>query len=107
VGPRREVDLFSLSDVSGPADNVLKLVEATETAISRVQPNCREISGAVFAANCFFPFTNGPNRLCAAGVATGLVPAGGQNEDKVREYFGLHGVTIGYLPELYRGFPRY
>ncbi len=82
-------------------------VEATETTIGRAKENGHDVSGAAFAANAFFPFTDGPELLCAAGVTRGLVPAGGRNESLVREYFADHDVGMIYLPEEYRGFSRH
>ena len=82
-------------------------VEATQTTLTRARANGHDVTGAAFAANAFFPFTDGPELLCAAGVTRGLVPAGGRNEDLVRKYFSEHGVFMVYLPGEYRGFSRH
>jgi phosphoribosylaminoimidazolecarboxamide formyltransferase/IMP cyclohydrolase len=71
-----------LSCAGGPAT-----LDAAETAISRAQKLHNDISGASFAADAFFPFTDAPSVLADAGVTCGVVPAGGRNQGRVDEFF--------------------
>ena len=82
-------------------------VMAAKTAVERSRLAHGDISGSVFCADAFFPFTDGPEVLIEAGVRLGCVPAGGRNESLVREAFEKAGVRLYYLPEDFRGFCRH
>jgi phosphoribosylaminoimidazolecarboxamide formyltransferase/IMP cyclohydrolase len=81
--------------------------DAVEVAIMRARSGGHELSGSAFAANAFFPFTDGPELLVKAGVKAGVVPAGGKQEPMVRRFFADHRVSVYYLPPEYRGFSRH
>lgn len=82
-------------------------VEAVQVAIERVSACGRDVIGAAFAADAFFPFTDGPTKLRDAGATIGCIPAGGKNEGEIRNLFRNSGMTIAYLPESCRGFCRH
>lgn len=82
-------------------------VEAAQIAISRVRDNQHEITGAAFAADAFFPFTDAPRILIDAGVKLGSVPGGGVNESVVKDFFKKDNIKMIYIPEQYRGFCRH
>ena len=82
-------------------------VEAAETAVNRALARGHDARGSVFAADAFFPFTDAPKVLADAGCRAGVVPAGGKNERKVKEFFHENEVDVVYLPPGYRGFCRH
>ena len=82
-------------------------VEAARVVVTRAKECAHDIKGAAFAANAFFPFTDAPSALCDAGVTFGCVPGGGKRETGIKEFFRERGVTVAYLPEIYRGFCRH
>jgi phosphoribosylaminoimidazolecarboxamide formyltransferase / IMP cyclohydrolase len=82
-------------------------VESATTAVNRANRLGHDITGATFAADAFFPFTDGPAILCDAGVTSGCVPAGGNPEAGVEDYFRDRGVAVAYLPPDIRGFCRH
>ena len=82
-------------------------VEAARTAVRRSLEQSHDISGSAFAADAFFPFTDGPAVLCEAGVSIGTVPAGGRRGMDVKNFFNDNGVTVVYIPEQFRGFCRH
>ncbi|RJR41476.1 MAG: hypothetical protein C4567_09200 [Deltaproteobacteria bacterium] len=81
--------------------------EATTVAVNRARSLGHELTGGAFAANAFFPFTDAPETLAAAGLRLGAVPAGGGAEPKVRAFFAQREMGMYYLPEEYRGFCRH
>lgn len=82
-------------------------IDACRTAVARAVHNGHTTADSVFAADAFFPFTDGPEVLMKAGCTYGLVPAGGKNEGIVRSYFQEKGGRVFFLPEQYRGFYRH
>jgi phosphoribosylaminoimidazolecarboxamide formyltransferase/IMP cyclohydrolase len=82
-------------------------VEAAKVVVVRARECGHEIKGSAFAADAFFPFTDAPSVLCAAGVTAGCVPAGGKREMDVRNFFHEHDVAVAYLPKEIRGFCRH
>jgi len=82
-------------------------VEAAETAVARARSCGHHLTGGVFAANAFFPFTDAPEILVGAGLQTGVVPSGGQREAEVRSFFNQRNLSAIYLPEQFRGFSRH
>lgn len=82
-------------------------VDAALTAVSRGRDYGHDLSGAVFAANAFFPFTDAPEILVEAGLKTGLVPRGGKQKSAVEDFFLKKGLNMVYLDERYRGFCRH
>jgi len=82
-------------------------VGAVETAIARAKARGHTVHGAAFAADAFFPYLDAPGLLANEGCACGLVPAGGKSEPEVRSFFMERGITVGFIPERYRGFCRH
>ena len=82
-------------------------VTAVKTAIDRAQESGHDTQGSLFAADAFFPFTDAPERLVAAGCKGGSVPAGGLRFKDVETYFVEHDVECYYLAEDIRGFCRH
>ncbi|MBF0134703.1 MAG: hypothetical protein HQL65_00540 [Magnetococcales bacterium] len=96
-------------------------VEAAELAVLRarravanlnIAENTADIhaldaTGMVFAADAFFPFTDGPEILTRAGCRHGVVPSGGMRFDVVRTFLRDQSVGMVYLDERYRGFCRH
>ncbi|OGV32581.1 MAG: hypothetical protein A2020_07275 [Lentisphaerae bacterium GWF2_45_14] len=92
-----------LSVAGGPST-----VAAARTAVLRANANHNEITGCVFAADAFFPFTDAPEILIeGAGVTGGIVPAGGKNIKMIQDYFSDANCAVIYLPENVRGFIRH
>ncbi|GAB4353630.1 MAG: bifunctional phosphoribosylaminoimidazolecarboxamide formyltransferase/IMP cyclohydrolase [Candidatus Abyssubacteria bacterium] len=82
-------------------------VDACETAVNRAMACGHELGGSVFAADAFFPFTDGPEVLVNAGCVCGLAPGGGKNFPLIRAFFEDNDVRVYYLPEEIRGFCRH
>jgi phosphoribosylaminoimidazolecarboxamide formyltransferase/IMP cyclohydrolase len=82
-------------------------VDSVHAAVRQARHSDHRLEGAVFVADAFFPFTDGPESLCAAGVEAGVFPAGGQNFDHVVGRFAESDVAVGIIPEEYRGFCRH
>jgi phosphoribosylaminoimidazolecarboxamide formyltransferase/IMP cyclohydrolase len=82
-------------------------VEAVKVAVMRAIDCGHDTKDSAFAADAFFPFTDAPSVLCAAGISVGCVPAGGRHMNDVRDYFRERGATIAYIPEEFRGFCRH
>lgn len=82
-------------------------VDAAQTAVARAKKIHGTIHGAVFAADAFFPFIDAPAILVDAGVKGGVVPAGGVQFSKVKDYFTDNKISVGFVPEKYRGFCRH
>lgn len=82
-------------------------VEAARVAVTRARDSGHDPQGSAFAADAFFPFTDGPEILWRAGCAAGLAPAGGMREAVVRSYFEDHGIDMLWLPSDIRGFCRH
>jgi len=80
---------------------------ASRAAIDRAKENLHEVSGSVFAADAFFPFTDVPETFVKAGCISGVVPAGGKNIKEVKTYFKDKKCNVGFIPEQYRGFCRH
>lgn len=82
-------------------------VDAVEVALARGRGNGRDLRGAVFCADAFFPFEDAPRLLAEAGCRAGCVPEGGRRFPQVREFLREAGVVAGYLPPAIRGFCRH
>ncbi len=82
-------------------------VDAAKTAVSRAVDIHGNIRDSVFCADAFFPFTDAPLILVAAGVVCGVVPAGGKKYSEVKEYFTKNKIPVGFIPEQFRGFCRH
>ena len=82
-------------------------VDAIATALQRAKVCGHDLSGSVFAADAFFPFTDVPGILAQAGCAYGIVPKGGKSFEKIEELFTRERVKVLFLPEEYRGFCRH
>lgn len=82
-------------------------VDAAKVAVWRAQDNGHDLSGAVFAADAFFPFTDAPEVLVNAGCTQGSVPGGGQRFADVQAFFDDAKVRCLYWPEAFRGFVRH
>ncbi len=82
-------------------------IEAARQAVIIGQYSGHDLSGAAFAADAFFPFTDAPEVLCKAGVTTGVVPGGGKRHQEIVQYFVSHQANVGFLPEVFRGFCRH
>ena len=82
-------------------------VEAAETVITRALRSHGNIEGSVFAADAFFPFTDAAEILANAKVNSGVVPAGGLRFNEVKKYFSEHKISVGFIPERFRGFIRH
>lgn len=91
-----------LSCAGGPST-----VDAAETAVSRAIKFHGDLSGASFAADAFFPFTDAPLILAKAKVTSGVVPAGGINQSKIQDFFRGKNIKVGFIPEQFRGFCRH
>lgn len=100
VALAKEGQLIGVGGGPSTADSAL-------TAVTRARSAMHETRSSVFAANAFFPSTDGPQMLGEAGCMAGLVPAGGQQEHMVREYFLENAIGMLYLPERCRGFNRH
>lgn len=81
--------------------------DAVNTAITRAKEYCHNLEGAVFGADAFFPFTDVPDILFKAGCIGGTVPSQGKREKEVIKYFKEHKMSVGMIPEQYRGFCRH
>lgn len=82
-------------------------VDACITAILRAKRCSHNLKNSVFAANAFFPFTDGPRKLIKAGCVYGVVPSGGKNINLVKGLFEKYKVGVFYLREELRGFSRH
>lgn len=82
-------------------------VEAARIAITRAKDGNFDTSDSVFAADAFFPYTDAPELLFKTGCKEGLVPAGGKNEQMIKDYFRANDMAVGFIPEKYRGFCRH
>lgn len=82
-------------------------IGAAEIAVSRARANHHELHNSIFTADAFFPYTDAPQLLIEAGCRYGLVPGGGKREAEVRRLFSDHGVSMGFIPEKYRGFCKH
>lgn len=91
-----------LSCAGGPST-----VDAARTAVTRAIEIYGSISGASFAADAFFPFTDAPLILADSGVTGGVVPSGGQNQHKIQDFFNKRNIKVGFIPEEFRGFCRH
>jgi phosphoribosylaminoimidazolecarboxamide formyltransferase/IMP cyclohydrolase len=82
-------------------------IDACCTAAMRAKKCGHDLTGSVFAADAFFPFTDGPEELIKVGCVYGVVPDGGKNAELVKEYFKSSKVNVFYLPQQFRGFFRH
>lgn len=83
-------------------------VDAAEVAVLRSSKyHKNSLSGAVFAADAFFPFTDAPEILYRAGCMGGVVPSGGLKETKIIEYFNERNMRVALLNGEIRGFCRH
>jgi len=82
-------------------------IDACAMAVIRAKKSGHDVTGSVFVADAFFPFTDGPEELIKAGCIYGIVPEGGKNFKLVKKCFGKNKVKVFYLPERYRGFCRH
>lgn len=81
--------------------------DAVNTAVARVKEQGKDMSGAVFGADAFFPFIDVPEILFKTGCIGGTVPAGGNRGKDVIKYFKEHRMFVGMIPAKYRGFCRH
>jgi len=79
-------------------------IEAAQLALFKAKNQKHTTENSVFAADAFFPFTDVPKFLIKAGVAVGLVPAGGQAFNDIKTCFQKNNIPMFYLEEKYRGF---
>lgn len=82
-------------------------VVAIRHALAAARDNGHATGGAVFAADAFFPATDGPTLLADAALAWGMAPRGGKQDATVRTLFAQRAVAVGYLPDDIRGFCRH
>ena len=82
-------------------------VLAVETALERAAKCGHSIQGGFFAADAFFPFSDGPKLLAEGGIIGGVVPAGGKREAEIRSFFSERQMHVIFLPEQFRGFCRH
>jgi len=82
-------------------------VDSCHTAVLRAHKIGHNLQGAAFAADAFFPFTDGPEALVKAGCRYGVVPGGGNNAPLIKNYFEENNVSVFFLEEQYRGFCRH
>ena len=82
-------------------------VDAVSTAFERAKMCGHDLTGSVFAADAFFPFTDAPEILAQAGCTHGIVPKGGKNFKLVQEFFDQEKIKVLFLPEENRGFCRH
>lgn len=82
-------------------------VMAAEQAVARAESLNHSLSGSVFAADAFFPFTDAPEILAGAGCVAGLAPSGGKNFSVVKKYLKEKKVKMVFVPEKFRGFIRH
>ena len=82
-------------------------IDACYTAIMRAHACGHAVKDSVFAADAFFPYTDGPEELIKAGCICGVVPDGGKNAALIKECFTVSAVNVFYLPEQFRGFCRH
>jgi phosphoribosylaminoimidazolecarboxamide formyltransferase / IMP cyclohydrolase len=83
-------------------------VEAAEIAVMRSSKFNKELlKRSVFAADAFFPFTDGPEILINAGCFGGVVPSGGIRIKEVIKYFSDKKVCVAILDGKKRGFCRH
>ena len=76
-------------------------VQAAETAVSRASKLHGDLYGASFAADAFFPFKDAPLILANAGVISGVVPAGGQRQEEVENFFNKRNIKVGFIKEIF------
>jgi len=82
-------------------------IDSCCSAVMRAHACGHGVKDSVFAADAFFPYTDGPEELIKAGCIYGVVPDGGKNATLIKEYFKTHTVNVFYLPEQFRGFCRH
>ena len=82
-------------------------VDAIMTALQRAKTCEHNLVGSIFAADAFFPFTDGPEILAQAGCTHGIVPRGGKNFKLIEDFFAQEQIKVLFLPEKHRGFCRY
>jgi AICAR transformylase/IMP cyclohydrolase PurH len=82
-------------------------VESCQSAVLRSRGSEHNLRRAVFAANAFFPFIDGPKILAEAGCSYGVCPAGGKHFKEVRKFFKAHHIEMLDLPPQFRGFSRH
>jgi len=80
---------------------------AAKAAVMRARECGHDLSGATFAADAFFPFTDAPEVLADAGASSGVVPSGGKRIDDVVSFFEARRIGVHLLSEQWRGFCRH
>ncbi|MFZ6036367.1 MAG: hypothetical protein ACOYUK_04455 [Patescibacteria group bacterium] len=74
-------------------------VSAAELAIRKTVDAHHTTFKAVAISDSFFPFTDGPERLCVAGVSAILTTSSSVADEKVRETIMNRGVALAWLPD--------
>jgi phosphoribosylaminoimidazolecarboxamide formyltransferase/IMP cyclohydrolase len=82
-------------------------IDSCYMAIMRAKQCGHDLKDSGFAADAFFPFTDGPEELVKAGCIYGIVPEGGKNVALVKGCFKKNKVRVFYLPAQFRGFCRH
>ncbi|MEK7570428.1 MAG: hypothetical protein AAB515_03275 [Patescibacteria group bacterium] len=80
-------------------------VGAFRTALAEAISNGLTFEGAVLASDSFFPETDGPQEIIAAGIKVVMTTSGSKADERVFELFSEAGVTVIAIPDsIGRGF---
>ncbi|HMV62244.1 MAG TPA: hypothetical protein PKE01_02865 [Rhodocyclaceae bacterium] len=82
-------------------------VDAARSAVTRCAEQGHDATGAAFAADAFFPFTDAPQIVADAGARCGAVPDGSRNDDTVKAFFRERHIAVAWIPAAFRGFCRH
>lgn len=82
-------------------------VDAARSAATRCAEQGHDATGAAFAADAFFPFTDAPQIVADAGATRGAVPDGSRNDDTVKAFFHDRRIAVAWIPAAFRGFCRH
>lgn len=82
-------------------------VDAARSAVTRAAEQGHDTTGAAFAADAFFPFTDAPQIVANAGATRGAVPDGSRNDDTVKAFFHDRHIAVAWIPAAFRGFCRH
>ena len=82
-------------------------VDAARSAATHCAEQGHDATGAAFAADAFFPFTDAPQILADAGAIRGAVPDGSRNDDTVKAFFHDRRIAVAWIPAAFRGFCRH
>lgn len=70
-----------------------------EVALKRAKHHNHSVTGSVAYSDSFFPFTDGPEMLANAGVATIFASSGSMGDKKVIESLEKRGVSLMLIPD--------